>query len=200
MSSTSETRAEKNALQGAAPRVNGINHILFHTNDMEKTAQFYGGVLGLNIRVAWAPGPAYRSSVKRLYFFELANGDNLAFIEVSDPMVSESPFVGDLHWAHVPKNREAKPRSFNHIMFDISSDTELEALKARLENAGYGCSELMDTDAAPFVRSFFLYDPNGIPIEFGRFYDPAAAGKKPDWIADPDPVPFLKQRQASSAR
>ena len=126
----------------------GINHLVFATNDMDRTIRFWRDLLGLRL-IAGIGDQNYRH-----YFFELSPHDMIAFFEWQDVTPVEEKDHG------VPV---AGPFSFDHLSMEVSSDDDLWEIQAKLETAGFWVSEVMDHG---FIHSIYAFDPNNIPIEF----------------------------------
>ena len=68
--------------------------------------------------------------------------------------------------AHKDHGRPVRgPFIFDHVSFGVEGEDDLWALKARLEAAGFGVSDVIDHG---FIHSIYSFDPNGIPIEFSH--------------------------------
>ncbi len=187
--------------------ITGFNHVVLVTNDMEKTVRFYRDVLGLKLIATVAPstrppGTLTRSGNEwnRLYFFELGNGDTLAFAEFlgKDTIAEKSYFFGAWPGEGRPITRLQK---MEHIALNVEGERQLKTVQKRLRRAGFAVSEVQDLKGSPFVKSIYVYDPNGIPLEVATFdrKDPSLKTRKAsDWFRDMNPVPAL--RPAKSAR
>lgn len=133
-------------------RVKGVHHAAFRCRDAEQTRWFYCDVLGLKLAGGVAservPGTNAPDPFVHL-FFEMGNGEFLAFFDAPGS-ASETSFARkdsfDMHWA-----------------FELESEAALAAMPERVRSFGFGCYGPIDHG---FVRSIYLYDPNGIQIEF----------------------------------
>ena len=124
----------------------GIDHLAFITNDMEKTIRFYRDLLGMEL-VAGIGHAGYRH-----YFFKL--GDNqVAFFEydIAKPMARKS------HGSPTDK-----PLGFDHVSFTVERCSDLFHLKDKLEAAGFEVAGAVDHGT---VWSIYFFDPNNIPLE-----------------------------------
>ena len=183
-------------------KITGFNHVVLVTSDMDKTVRFYCDLLGLMVKAT--VGAARRPSGligkraddawKRLYFFELPNGDTLAFVEFPkmDTGAEASYFSGV--WPG--KGRSVtRPQKMDHIALNVDNRESLVGVQRKLRDAGYTVSDVQDLGGSPFVKSIYVYDPNGIPLEIASWdvNGPESAKRLPgDWFADPDPVPALR--------
>ena len=152
----------------------GINHLALVCSDMERTIEFYSGVLGMplvkTIELPFGMG--------QHFFFDAGGGDCLAFFWFPDapppaPGVASAsalPGRGDLATAH---------GSMNHVAFDVAPD-KIEEYAARLKAKGIECTDVANHDESEFqvsrdmhegvyVRSVYFFDPDGILLEFAAW-------------------------------
>ncbi len=182
----------------AGAKITGFNHVVFVTNDMDKTVRFYHGLLGLKVKATVAssrrpPGLLGKTrsddAWNRLYFFELGNGDSLAFAEFPgvDTTAERSYFANVWPGTGRPI---ARPQKLDHVALNVDSRDDLVTLQGRLRAAGHEVSEVQELGGSPFVLSIYLYDPNGIPLEVAVW---GGQGRQPsEWFVDPEPVPSLR--------
>ena len=124
----------------------GIDHLAFITNDMEKTIRFYRDLLEMEL-VAGIGHEGYRH-----YFFKF--GDNqVAFFEYDIAKPMEQKFHGS------PTD---KPLGFDHVSFTVDSCEDLFHLKDKLEAAGFEVTGAVDHGT---IWSIYFFDPNNIPLE-----------------------------------
>jgi catechol 2,3-dioxygenase-like lactoylglutathione lyase family enzyme len=126
----------------------GINHLAMVTGDMDRTVRFWRDFLGMRL-VAGLGSSEYRH-----YFFEISEGDMIAFFEWPDVECIEEKDHG------VPVRG---PMAFDHVSIGVDSDSDLVGLKLKFEAANLWVSELIDHG---FIHSIYAFDPNHIPIEF----------------------------------
>ena len=155
------------------PRWRGVNHLALVTPDMDATVRFYAGVLGMRLAATLMAGPM------RHYFFEIGDGNTVAFFEVADAETFTKP-------AGASSDRAIQ---LDHISFNLPDEAALESLRARLEAWGCEVTRVVDHDV---LRSIYFNDPNGIALEASWWVvDPT--GRDADYqdariFADPDPV------------
>lgn len=126
---------------------NGINHLAFITNDMDKTIRFYRDLLELPLVAGVG------SSDFKHYFFQVSPTDCIAFFAYAQASPMEIKSHG------MPS---AKPLGFDHVSIGVNSKADLFQLKDRLEAAGVEVSDAVDHG---FIWSIYFYDPNNIPLE-----------------------------------
>ena len=154
--------------------IRGINHLALVCSDMKRTVDFYSGVLGMPlIKTLDLP-----RGMGQHFFFDIGNGDSLAFFWFPDAPPSEPGVThaealigrGSITSAHA---------SMNHVAFDVP-EAEIEAYQAKLEAAGIDCTPVINHDDSEaqaslsitdttFVRSIYFKDPDGILLEFAAW-------------------------------
>ena len=160
----------------------GINHLAMVTGDMDKTVRFYRDVLGMPL--VSTTGNVPDRYPYRHYFFELGDGNTIAFFE----------WPGMIEEFHKPAGLPAKGRvQFDHISFNVEDEEALLALRASLESKGLEVTEVVDHK---IIHSIYFTDPNGIALE-ASYWIKDPTGKEPDYsdaafFTDPDPVPSAR--------
>lgn len=101
----------------------------------------------------------------RHYFLDMGGGNLLTFFD----------FAG------------ARGGYMHHLAFQVDSAQELERLRQDLEAKAVPVSPIVDHD---FIQSIYLRDPDGILLEFSAYTRPLGEA---DRLADPDPVPAVKE-------
>jgi len=149
-------------------KFNGINHVAFATNDLDKTIRFWRDLLGMRL----IAGIGDRDS--RQYFFEVSENSMISFFE----------------WPHVQPVSDKNPGSpvkgplvFDHLCFEVENRDELWDLKSALEAADMWCTEEIDNG---FIHSIFSTDPNNIQLEFCFRINEVNLSRNPK-IVDPGP-------------
>ena len=155
-------------------QIQGINHLALTCRDMKRTVDFYTGVLGMPlIKTLELP-----RGLGQHFFFDIGNGDSLAFFWFPDAPDSQP---GITHPAHLigRGSLTTAHASMNHVAFDVPAD-KIEEYRARLEAAGVDVTPVVNHDdsengASPeinettFVRSLYFQDPDGILLEFAAW-------------------------------
>lgn len=140
---TAETTAQ-------AP-IKGVHHGAFRCRDAEQTRWFYEDVLGLTVEGAimfeTVPGTGQDDPYLHI-FFRMENGEYIAFFD--------APGSADPDWF---KRKE----SFDmHFAFEVDSEVDLLAMQKRINEMGVSALGPIEHG---FVKSIYMYDPNGIQIE-----------------------------------
>src|SRR4051794_19674913 len=128
------------------PAWKGVNHLALVTPDMDATVRFYAGVLGMRLCATLMAGPM------RHYFFEIGDGQTVAFFEIPDMPTFAKPAGGATD----------RVLQFDHLSFGLSSEEELNALQERLRAAGCEVTRVVDHG---IMHSIYFTDPNGIALE-----------------------------------
>ena len=149
----------------------GINHVALVCADMEKTVDFYSGVLGMPlVKSVDLPG-----GMGQHFFFDAGNGDCVAFFWFATapdgvPGVSAPaaiPGIGEIVSA---------VGSLNHLAFHVPAE-KFDEYRQRLKDKGVRVGPVLNHDESPaqvsatvhpgvYVRSFYFQDPDGITLEF----------------------------------
>jgi catechol 2,3-dioxygenase-like lactoylglutathione lyase family enzyme len=168
-----------------APVWRGVNHLALVTPDMDATVRFYVGVLGMRLVCTTMAGPM------RHYFFEIGDGNTVAFFEVPGMETFAKPAGG-------PSDRAIQ---LDHISFNVPDEHALDMLRKRLEAAG---SEITGVVDHGFVQSVYFTDPNGIALE-ASYWRTDATGRPvdyddPELFGDPHPVPAVQELREGGIR
>lgn len=173
----------------------GFNHVALVCSDMQRTVDFYSGVLGMPLlKTVELP-----DDIGQHFFFDAGNGNSLAFFwfrhapdgvpGISHP--EEKPGFGE--WISAVS-------SLNHVAFDVPAEKFTE-YRAKLKEAGVRVGPIVNHDDSPtqvatemhdgvYVRSFYFQDPDGILLEFAtwlRAFTPEDVRHQPATEADRRP-------------
>ena len=174
--------------------VSGINHLALVCRDMQRTVDFYEGVLGFPlVKTIQLPGGASGQH----FFFDIGNGDCIAFFNFPDaPDAVPGVSSPDTNTFFDPSAElTTAVASMNHVAFNVDAD-EIEEMRERLIEAGVRCTPILNHDDSPrgiarenhegvFVRSVYFYDPDGIMLEFAAWT--RSLGSE-DVVHEPDTV------------
>ncbi len=155
----------------------GVNHLALVCRDMQRTVDFYSGVLGMPL-VKTIELPV---GMGQHFFFDCGGGDCLAFFWFPD---APEPAPG----VSAPKARPDQGEltsaigSMNHVAFSVPPE-RIEEYRDRLLAAGVDCTEVANHDDSEygiskrmhpgvFVRSIYFMDPDGILLEFAAWTRP----------------------------
>ena len=172
--------------------VRGINHLALVCRDMQRTVDFYSGVLGMPL-VKTIDLPA---GMGQHFFFDIGNGDSLAFFWFPNAPEAAPGVSSAAHW---PGDGEIVTAhgSMNHVAFDVAPE-RFEEYVQKLHDKGIRTSKVYNHDDSPaqvshtmndgvFVRSIYFMDPDGILLEFAawtRVFTDADVRHKPATAAD----------------
>ncbi len=148
---------------------NGIHHLAFITNDMNKTIRFYRDLLGFPL-VAGVGNEEFKH-----YFFQVSPTDRIAFFAYDHATPMKYKFHG------VPTSA---PLGFDHVSLGVDTKADLFTLKDRLEAAELEVTGPVDHG---FIWSIYFFDPNNIPLEISC---QTMEIVKPPVLADPKPSEF----------
>ncbi len=128
-----------------------VHHAAYRCRDAEQTRWFYEEVLGLTLEAAMVFDHVSGTKMQREYmhlFFKLADGNFVAFFD--EPATASSDSF------------ERKDSFDVHIALEAESEEAMLAWQARINSMGKSCLGPIDHG---FVKSCYMYDPNGIQVE-----------------------------------
>ena len=163
----------------------GMHHMALVTRDMDETVKFWSGVLGCKMRVMLKlPDPdPYADNTwgdpfgdlagSRHYFFDIGNGDSVAFFDIGEQdVVPETMLSGFAH----------------HVAMGVESEEDLEAAMNHLRANGIDTSDIVDH---LFCKSVYFNSPEGHYLEYAVHTGPWE-GDAP-FIQDVDLTPSAKK-------
>lgn len=133
-----------------------LHHNNFYSRDLEATRHFYEDIIGLKLRAFWVEhleeaqnngGPAF---ILGHAFFGLADGGMLAFMHADGEMKAKLESI-------------AIPETV-HVALKVDADQQ-QGILARLVAESYEPPKYFEIDHV-FVRSLYVYDPDGLLVEF----------------------------------
>lgn len=170
----------------------GLNHLALVCRDMQRTVDFYSGVLGMPlIKTIELP-----NGMGQHFFFDLGNGDSLAFFWFPNAPQGVPGISAPAHWPGAGEIVTAHG-SMNHVAFDVPAD-KFDEYVEKLHAKGIPTSHVLNHDESPmqvsatmhpgvFVRSVYFMDPDGILLEFAcwtRVFDASDVKHRPATAAD----------------
>lgn len=131
----------------------GLNHLAYYTWDTAATVKFYEEVLDMPLVYAVVedkiPSAGITNQPFLHTFFDMGNGELLGFIEI-DGLAPEDVDPNIPTWVR-------------HIALRVES---LEALEARRQDLLAKGAAVGDVHGHGTSRSIYLFDPNGVRLEF----------------------------------
>ena len=174
----------------------GINHLALVCRDMQRTVEFYSGVLGMPL-IKTIELPA---GMGQHFFFDCGGGDCLAFFWFPD---APEPAPGVSAPVARPDQGSLTSAigSMNHVAFAVPAE-KIEEYRDKLLAAGIDCTEIANHDDSEwgisadvhpgvFVRSIYFQDPDGILLELAawtRVFGPDDVGLEPAVAVDRTPA------------
>jgi len=138
-----------------AHTVRGVDHAAFPTYDAKATVHFYRDVLGFPVvhatcALGWGPGqhPDFIH-----FFFDIGQGDRLAFFHYFGIERYEDPHIPDLL------------KRARHLAIHVDTEDDLIEYRRRLDASDHPCELQVRHET---VESIYVTDPNGYLIEFTR--------------------------------
>jgi catechol 2,3-dioxygenase-like lactoylglutathione lyase family enzyme len=142
---------------GGFPMANkGFSHVGLSTLDLDKTREFYEGILGFKPVVADIIKIKEGGSLRHI-FFDTGRDQLLAFMEAR-----EVPGVPAEYDAGINRGL-GLPAAFYHFAFEAGSEAGLEAKRQELAAKGVQVTDIVDHN---WAKSIYFKDPNGISLEY----------------------------------
>ena len=150
--------------------VRRIHHVAYRCNDAKETVDFYRRHLGMAFELAFAEDRVPSTGAPDPYmhvFLDAGMGSVLAFFELpNSPPMGKDPNT---------------PAWVQHIAFEVASDEQLDAARARLEAAGLDVLGPVDHG---LFDSIYFFDPNGHRLELACNKGDAALRARASQVAD----------------
>jgi catechol 2,3-dioxygenase-like lactoylglutathione lyase family enzyme len=134
----------------------GFSHIGLSTLSLEKTREFYEGVLGFKPVVADTIKVKEGGRIRHL-FFDVGRDQMIAFMEARGVVnLPEEYDAGITRGLGVPA-------AFYHFAFEAGSEAALGAKRDELRAKGVEVTDIVDHS---FAKSIYFKDPNGLSLEY----------------------------------
>jgi len=131
--------------------IKNFHHVAFRCRDAEQTRWFYEDILGLKLAAAMSFNNLSGTEKKIEYmhiFFEMVDGNYIAFFD--DPHNADTDSFKDMNGFD------------SHVAVEVESMEHLKEIEAKLNTINWS-SFIIDHE---FVTSLYIFDPNGIQLEF----------------------------------
>lgn len=148
----------------------GVDHVAFPTFDPAATVKFYRDVLGFPVvhsicAAGWGPEdhPDFIH-----FFFDIGNGDRIAFFYYFGLEEFEGGPIGDVY----AKFGEEVPRFFvksRHLALHVDSEEDLAEYRRRLDASEWPVYSQIQHET---IESIYTTDPNGYMFEMTRALRP----------------------------
>ena len=151
-------------------RAKGVSHIAVCVADLERSLHFYRDLLGLTVRLHTTQDMARRPGAESAEMYQRPRQSRtVANVYFDDPDTTE-PFL--VLTSHPGDRVEGDPIKLDqigisHISFGVE---DVRAYAEELVSKGVPLAGTLDdfTDDQGLMRTFFVYDPDGILVQFDR--------------------------------
>ena len=143
-----------------------VDHTAFRTNDMERTVQFYCGVLGMPLLQAMQGGEA--GPTARRYVLGVGQSNRLVFFD-----------------GYESNPKEGSTQHLDHMSLHVDTQQEFDESYQRLQEHHIEVTGLVER---VWGKTFYFKDPNGIVIQISL--DTTVDTRVCD---DPNPVPSAEK-------
>lgn len=134
----------------------GFSHIGLSTLDLDKTREFYDGVLGFKAVVADTIRIKEGGQIRHL-FFDTGRDQLIAFMEARGV-----PDIPDEYDAGINRGLGV-PASFYHFAFEAGTEAALIEKRDELRSKGVEVTDVVDHG---WAKSIYFKDPNGLSLEY----------------------------------
>ena len=151
-------------------RAKGVSHIAVCVSDLDRSLYFYRDLLGLAVRLHTTQEMARRPGAESAEMYQRPRESRtVANVWFDDPDTSQ-PFL--VLTSHPGSQVEGEPIKLDqigisHISFAVE---DVRAYAEELMAKGVPLAGTLDsfTDAEGVMRTFFVYDPDGILVQFDQ--------------------------------
>lgn len=151
-------------------KAKGVSHIAVCVADLEKSLGFYRDLLGLTVRMQTTQQMAQRPGAESAEMYQRPRESRtVANVWFEDPP-SKEPFL--VLTSHPGDQVDGEPikldqRGISHISFEVD---DVKACAEELVSKGVRLAGKMGdfTDAQGNMRTFLVYDPDGILVQFDQ--------------------------------
>jgi catechol 2,3-dioxygenase-like lactoylglutathione lyase family enzyme len=134
----------------------GFSHIGLSTHDLDKTREFYEGVLGFKPVVADTINVKEGGHLRHI-FFDVGHNQLIAFLEPNDV-----PGVPTDYDAGINRGLGV-PAGFYHFAFEAGSPAGLAEKRDELRARDVETTDIVDHG---WAQSVYFKDPNGLSLEY----------------------------------
>ncbi|MEV7289151.1 VOC family protein [Streptomyces sp. NPDC093252] len=178
-------------------RVRGVDHAAFPTFDPVGTTRFYRDVLKFPIvhsicAAGW--GPEKHPDFIH-FFFDIGNGDRIAFFYYfgTEPSGDQSA-PGDA-WARLPHDTPVYFANSRHLAIHVEDEEDLLEYRRRLDESEWPVEMQVMHET---IESIYTHDPNGYLIEITRALRPVTAQEDLDAALTIDALCEIARGEAPS--
>ena len=151
-------------------RTKGVSHIAVCVADLERSLHFYRDLLGLTVRMHTTQEMARRPGAESAEMYQRPRQSRtVANVYFDDPDTTEPFLVLTSHPGDEVGGEPIKldQIGISHISFGVE---DVRAYAEELMAKGVALAGTLDdfTDANGVMRTFFVYDPDGILVQFDQ--------------------------------
>ena len=151
-------------------RTKGVSHIAVCVADLELSLHFYRDLLGLTVRMHTTQEMARRPGAESAEMYQRPRQSRtVANVYFDDPDTAEPFLVLTSHPGDEVGGEPIKldQIGISHISFGVE---DVRAYAEELMSKGVSLAGTLDdfTDANGVMRTFFVYDPDGILVQFDQ--------------------------------
>lgn len=161
---------------GGPFEVRGFNHVSLVCRDIDRTVEFYNGILGFPI----AKTQELPNGMKHVFFdIGVGSGPQLSFFWFPNGPEAAPGIAAPSMFPDLAGGFASAVGSMNHMAFDVPEDKLLE-YRDRLKAHDIQVTKVIHHDDGPerysyqphpevLVRSIYFFDPNGVLLELASW-------------------------------
>ena len=151
-------------------QVRGVSHIAICVADLDRSLHFYRDLLGLTVRMHTTQQMARRPGAESAEMYQRPRESRtVANVWFDDPETTEPFLVLTSHPGSPVDGQPIKldQIGISHISFGVE---DVRAYAGELISRGVSLAGTLDdfTDDQGVMRTFFVYDPDGILVQFDQ--------------------------------
>ncbi len=149
-------------------KVRGVSHIAVCVADLEKSLRFYRDMLGMTVKMHATQEMGQRPGAQSAHMYERPRKSRtVADVYIDDPESTQPYLVLTSHPGDQVGGEPIKldQKGISHISFGVE---DLNAFAEELISKDLPLAGTMEdfTDESGNVRTIFVYDPDGILVQF----------------------------------
>jgi len=134
----------------------GFSHLGLSTLDLDKTREFYEGVLGFKAVVCDTIKVKEGGEIRHI-FFDTGRDQLIAFMEARNV-----PGIPTEYDAGINRGLGV-PNAFYHFAFEAGNEAGLAQKRDELRGKGVDVTDIVNHD---WAKSIYFKDPNGVQLEY----------------------------------
>lgn len=138
----------------------GVHHLVFVSNDLKASHDFYTNVMKMRLTAAIHVPPLPEEDAMHL-FYDMGGGNQLAFFWFREAPAALPEQAHPASAAHVSAHG-----SMHHVAFEVDAEDDVLAWREHLKAQNVKVTPMIDHG---FCKSIYLQDPDGVQLEISHW-------------------------------